>query len=169
MRRAGCAGACRAPAPLCLGAGRVVPGAGTRCQSLERAGGLPGGLCSLPAPGKAQPQGTRRDTHCPVLPLRALPAPALPHSGSTGGAAPGFWNLIRAVPGAGAALGSPAGAGAAEQVWAQLLHGSGQSPVPWVVSAGAGKGPCKPPEKPLVLQKELPERGMCWRQERGSC
>lgn len=104
--------------------------AGMRCQSPERAGGgLRGGLCSLPAPGKAQPQ-RMCPMQCPILPPKALPSPALARGGSTGGAAPGFGNLIRAVPGAGAALGSPAGAGAAEPVRARLLHGSGQCRVP---------------------------------------
>lgn len=128
MSRAGCAGACRA------GSREGGPGAGTRCQSPERVGR--GGLCSLPAPGKAQFHRTRRGTPCPVLPLRALPAPALARGSSTRGAAPGFGNLIRAVPGAGAALGSPAGAGAAEQVWAQLLHGS-------AIPSAVRKGPYK--------------------------
>lgn len=107
-------------------------------------GGLPGGFCSLPVPGKTQPQ--KRDVAPTALSSpRTLPSPALARGGSTGGAAPGFGNLIRAVPGAGAALGSPAGAGAAEQVWARLLHGSGQFRGPWkrAVSAETGKGPYK--------------------------
>lgn len=145
LRRAGCAGACRAPAPLCLRAGGWSQGlcrgsgAGMRCQSPERRGGCLEGF--VPSQPRVR---TRCGTQYPIPPPpQALLSPALAGGGSTRGAGLGFGNLIRAVPGAGAALGSPAGAGAAEQVWARLLHGSGQFPVPWAVSAGTGKGPYK--------------------------
>lgn len=166
-----------APCRMCWGvqsSSTAVPGSreggprgfaeaqGQECDARARSGrggGCLEGFVPFQPRVRHSPRGRDVALSAPSSPPRALPSPALAGGGSTGEAALGFGNLIRAVPEAGAALASPAGAGAAEQVWARLLHGSGQN-----TTARWG-----PPEKPLVLWKELPGCGVCWRQERGSC